>query len=86
MKNKIKYINQLIQKKAPDYGRIPSFILKTLNNFWIDYLIEKLETTPINHYIILDINKQTNKTEYIYTEDCLILTNPSSYFAIKISK
>lgn len=86
MKNKIKYINQLIQKKAPDYGRLPVCIAKTLNNFWLDYLIEQIKTAPLNHYIILDINKKTKQTEYIYTEDCLILTNPSSYFAIKITK
>lgn len=86
MKNKIKYINHLIQTKAPNYGRLPVYVAKSLNKFWIDYLIEQIETAPLNHYVIIDINKETNKTDYIYTEDTLILTNPSSYFAIKISK
>lgn len=86
MKNKIKYINHLIQTKAPDYGRLPVFVTKSLNKFWLDYLIEQLETAPLNNYVIIDINKITKQTDYIYTESSLILTNPSSYFAIKITK
>ena len=85
MKNKMKYLNQLIQSKAPAYGGLPCYIQKSLNKFWLNYLIETIQTAPLYHYIIIDINTQTHKTDYIYTESSLILTNPSSYFAIQIT-
>lgn len=77
--NKLNHLNKLIKTKAPQRGQIPKNIIKTLSNFWLDYLIELFEKAKTGEYIIIDINTIDNKTDYIYLTDTLILTGEKCY-------